>query len=288
MKVLGVVGHSDSGKTSLIESLVSQLDGSVATLKSIHHDIDVDEEGKDTYRHAEAGAETVVGVTPSKSFEITEARDSDEDADVSKSRRLSERLDRLADDGYDYVLVEGFKTSRLPKVVLGDLNHDVLDGDVVLSADTVSDIDVTEVLDVIKDAEEYETLGSLVRRAKSHPDSPKAGAVATFTGRVRVENHEDAETTHLKFEKYEGVADERLDSIRSELKQRDGVYEVLMYHKTGVVEGEEDIVHVVVLAGHRDEAFETVEDGINRLKDEVPIFKKEVTESGDYWVHSRP
>ncbi|MDY6775139.1 MAG: molybdopterin synthase [Halobacteria archaeon] len=287
MKVLGVVGQSDSGKTSLIERLVGEVDATVATVKSIHHDIDVDEEGKDTYRHSDAGAETVVGVTPSKSFEITQARDSDQD-DVSKSDRLSEHLDRLADGGYDYVLVEGFKHSRLPKVVLGDLSHDDLGGDAVLSADKGSDVDVTELLDVVDDLEEYETVGSLVRRAKSHPDSPKAGAVATFTGRVRVENHEDAETTHLRFEKYEGVADERLDSIRSELKQRDGVYEVLMYHKTGVVEGEEDIVHVVVLAGHRQEAFETVEDGINRLKDEVPIFKKEVTESGDYWVHSRP
>jgi molybdopterin synthase catalytic subunit len=42
---------------------------------------------------------------------------------------------------------------------------------------------------------------------------------------------------------------------------------------------------VVVLAGHREEAFRTVEDGIDRLKAEVPLFKKEVTVSDEFWAH---
>ncbi|PSP53856.1 molybdopterin synthase, partial [Halobacteriales archaeon QH_7_68_42] len=50
----------------------------------------------------------------------------------------------------------------------------------------------------------------------------------------------------------------------------------------------EDIVFVVVLAGHRREAFRTVEDGIDRLKDEVPLFKKEVTVEETFWSHERP
>jgi molybdopterin synthase catalytic subunit len=54
-----------------------------------------------------------------------------------------------------------------------------------------------------------------------------------------------------------------------------------------VIEAGEDIVFVVVLAGHRREAFRAVEDGIDRLKDEVPIFKKEATESETFWVHRR-
>jgi len=66
------------------------------------------------------------------------------------------------------------------------------------------------------------------------------------------------------------------------------VHEVATHHETGVVEAEEDAVHVIVLAGHRQEAFRAVEDGINRLKDEVPVFKKEVTEDGEFWVHDRP
>jgi molybdopterin synthase catalytic subunit len=55
-----------------------------------------------------------------------------------------------------------------------------------------------------------------------------------------------------------------------------------------VVEAGEDIVFVVVLAGHREEAFKTVSEGINRLKAEVPLFKKEVTVEDSFWVHERP
>jgi molybdopterin synthase catalytic subunit len=54
-----------------------------------------------------------------------------------------------------------------------------------------------------------------------------------------------------------------------------------------VIEAGEDIVFVVVLAGHRGEAFRTVKDGIDRLKESVPIFKKEATESETFWVHRR-
>jgi molybdopterin synthase catalytic subunit len=60
-----------------------------------------------------------------------------------------------------------------------------------------------------------------------------------------------------------------------------------MHHRTGVIREGEDIVFVVVLAGHREEAFRTVEDGINRLKDEVPIFKKESTTEEEFWIHEQ-
>ncbi|MFB6282699.1 MAG: molybdopterin synthase [Halobacteria archaeon] len=133
-----------------------------------------------------------------------------------------------------------------------------------------------------------ETLESLVERVKSHPDSDRSGAISTFTGRVRVkDSDDDVETTELEFDRYEGLAEEKAREISRELEDRDGVFRVLMHHKVGEVEAEEDIVHVVVLAGHRREAFDTVEDGINRLKDRVPIFKKEVTTQGEVWDHEK-
>ena len=80
----------------------------------------------------------------------------------------------------------------------------------------------------------------------------------------------------------------RFDSGASaDLEARDGVHAVRLHHQTGVVEAGEDIVFVVVLAGHREEAFETVSDGIDRLKAEVPLFKKEVTVEEAFWVHER-
>jgi molybdopterin synthase catalytic subunit len=96
---------------------------------------------------------------------------------------------------------------------------------------------------------------------------------------------DDARTEHLSFEKYEEVAESRLEAISRELTEREGVFEVLMHHRVGLMQDGEDIVFVVVLAGHREEAFRTVEDGINRLKDEVPIFKKETTTDEEFWLH---
>lgn len=276
MKAFCVVGPSDSGKTTLVERLVPLLSerGRVATVKSIHHDIEVDEEGKDTYRHREAGAERVVGVTPETRFEFSDVDD--------KATAIDDTLDRLADAGYDYAVVEGFARSSLPKLAVAETEA----RNVVLhDADGADDETLVEA---VEGAEERETLSSLIRRVKQDDDSPKAGAVSTFTGRVREENLDDARTTRLEYEKYEGVANERMEAIRHDLEEREGVYSVAMHHETGVVEAEEDAVHVVVLAGHRQEAFRAVEDGINRLKDEVPIFKKEVTEDGEFWVHDRP
>ncbi|TQQ80971.1 molybdopterin-guanine dinucleotide biosynthesis protein B [Halonotius terrestris] len=114
-----VVGPSDSGKTTLIESLVAALEsaGRVGTIKSIHHDIEIDTPGKDTHRHRTAGADTVVGLTPSLSFEITPGG---KDAADSERALLEATVSDLQDAGYEFVLIEGFHDAPYPKVVLGD------------------------------------------------------------------------------------------------------------------------------------------------------------------------
>ncbi|CAI49228.1 molybdopterin synthase catalytic subunit [Natronomonas pharaonis DSM 2160] len=194
-------------------------------------------------------------------------------------------LDRLAPD-HDYALVVGVDGVRGPTVVAGDYDDDP--ENLLAAAERAADLDAEQIQDGLQETEPYETLESLVAAVKRSPDADYAGAIATFTGRVRAkEDADDERTRFLEFEKYDAVADERMDTIATELEQRDGVFEVLLHHRTGRVPDGEDIVFVVVLAGHRDEAFRTVEDGINRLKDEVPLFKKEVTEAETFWVHER-
>lgn len=150
-------------------------------------------------------------------------------------------------------------------------------------------VEGAEIVDRLVETEPYVTLESLVARIKRHSAEEQAGAIATFTGRVRAkEEPTDTSTEYLEFERYGDVAVEEMEGIRSELKQRDDVHEVLMHHRTGVLSAGADIVFVVVLAGHREQAFRTVQDGINRLKAEVPIFKKEVTVDEEFWVHNRP
>lgn len=193
---------------------------------------------------------------------------------------LDAALDRVARN-HDYCLIVGVPEGRFPQVTDGE--SDVEDPALVVDAGS---LDLDAVVDVVESGEPYETLGSLVARVKESNREAYAGAIATFTGRVRAkEDEEDSPTTALTFEKYEGVADERMRDIEADLEARDGVEEVVMHHRVGRIDAGEDIVFVVVLAGHRSEAFETVEDGINFLKDAVPIFKKEVTTEDSFWKH---
>lgn len=272
MNVIRVVGPSDTGKTTLVERLTERLTerGRVGTIKHVDCEPDLDTDGADTARHRVAGASETYGVT-----------DNGEWFGTGDRRSLSTLLDDLA-VSCEYAIVEGYSEATLPTVALGGAEAE----DPLATGATADDVDIAAVLAALEDAEPYETLESLVARAKDSPSAERAGAIATFTGRVRrKDGPEDDPTEYLEFERYDGVAAERMATIREELTDRDGVYEVLLHHRTGVVESGEDIVFVVVLAGHRAEAFETVEDGINRLKDEVPLFKKEVTVEGEFWAH---
>jgi molybdopterin synthase catalytic subunit len=207
---------------------------------------------------------------------------------TGQDRTLDDVLDDLAPE-FDYAVVAGFPDADLPTIAVGD-DPDQSTDDPIATAPGPDDLDADAVRAAAADAPERETLASLVARAKeSTTDSEYAGAVATFTGRVRErDDPEDSPTEHLEFQRYDTVAEERTATIRDELRARDGVYDVRMHHRTGVVPAGEDVVHVVVLAGHREEAFRTVSDGIDRLKDEVPLFKKEVTVDEEFWRHERP
>jgi len=275
MQVLGIAGHSDSGKTTLVERLAERCSasGRVATVKHCRHRPDIDTDGKDTARHRAAGASETVALTDDGDWFAT-----------GESRTLGETLDALAPD-YDYAFVEGYSDASLPKVVLGEREAAE---PVVHRADSGASADLDAILAALDERDPYVTLETLVQSVKRSPDEDRAGAIATFTGRVRAKDGpDDRPTEHLEVERYDGVAQERMATLRSELEARDGVHAVRLHHKTGVVEAGEDIVFVVVLAGHRGEAFGAVEDGINRLKDEVPLFKKEVTVDDEFWAHDR-
>jgi molybdopterin synthase catalytic subunit len=272
MHVCAIAGHSDTDKTTLVERLVERLRerGPVGTVKHIDCEPDVDTEGKDTARHRAAGATRTYGIGDGAWVA------------TGDEHSLHEALDDLGQH-CEYAVVEGFAGARLPTVVLGETE---VEGDVLARYPSGEDADVDEIVAALDARDPYETLSSLVARVKRSADEDKAGAIATFTGRVRAKEDDDDQPTELlEFEKYDGVAEQKMADIREELEGRDGVYEVLLHHKTGVVEAGEDIVFVVVLAGHRTEAFRTVEDGINRLKEEVPLFKKEVTVDEEFWAH---
>lgn len=110
MKVMGIVGWSGSGKTSLLVEVLPLLREKglkVSTMKHAHHRFDVDSAGKDSYRHREAGASEVLVVTSSRWVLMHELR---EEAEPS-IEALIERMTPV-----DLLLIEGFKTHSHPKL----------------------------------------------------------------------------------------------------------------------------------------------------------------------------
>ena len=110
MRIYGITGWKNSGKTTLVERLVAEMVGrgfSVSTLKHAHHAFDVDQPGKDSHRHRLAGAREVLVSSRERWALMSENRGSPEPA-------LAEMLARLAP--VDLVLVEGYKRDRHPKI----------------------------------------------------------------------------------------------------------------------------------------------------------------------------
>ncbi|WP_172295216.1 molybdopterin-guanine dinucleotide biosynthesis protein B [Pseudoruegeria sp. HB172150] len=108
--VFGIVGWKNSGKTGLMERLVTEIRGrgvSVSTVKHAHHSFDVDQPGKDSYRHRDAGAQEVLLASGRRWVLMHELRGATEPT-------LEELLERLSP--VDLVLIEGYKRDAHPKL----------------------------------------------------------------------------------------------------------------------------------------------------------------------------
>lgn len=275
MKVISVVGYKKSGKTALVSALVRQLSGfgTVGTVKYMGEQR-LNPEETDTGRHFDAGADMVIGITGTEL--VIFARDSG----------LEDALDMLCDRGLDFAVVEGFKESSLPKIALGDIEGV---SNVVIripeNIDPHEELTASLVGIALAQPDRY-TLEALIKKVRKNPNIRKAGSIGTFSGIVR-ELAGDTKTSRLEFEKYEPEASKVLDRIRDEIKQKEGILEVLIHHKTGVIEAGEDIVYIVIASAHRTEIFPALSEAIERIKAEAPIWKKEFTEKEEFWVHDR-
>jgi molybdopterin-guanine dinucleotide biosynthesis protein B len=110
MNVIGFCGYSGSGKTTLVEQLIARLKRAgqrVSVVKHAHHAFDIDHEGKDSWRHRQAGAYEVVIASDRR---LAKIREFESRADPTVHDLIAEL------DGCDWVLVEGFKRAALPKI----------------------------------------------------------------------------------------------------------------------------------------------------------------------------
>ena len=112
---------------------------------------------------------------------------------------------------------------------------------------------------------------------------PAAGGIDIFIGTTR--NHSGGrEVLSLEYEAYEPMALKLMNDIREEAKHRWRLKKISMVHRVGVVAIGEASVVIAVSSAHRREAFEACRFAIDRLKQDVPIWKKEVFADGEIWV----
>jgi molybdopterin synthase catalytic subunit/molybdopterin converting factor small subunit len=111
----------------------------------------------------------------------------------------------------------------------------------------------------------------------------RAGAIATFVGTTRNESR-GRSVVRLEYEAYEGMAEQVMAEIADALKERYEVCEIAIHHRTGRVDIGEASVVIAVSAPHRQDALAACKDAIDTLKEQVPLWKKEIYEGGEEWI----
>ncbi len=112
---------------------------------------------------------------------------------------------------------------------------------------------------------------------------PTAGAICTFIGTTR-ENNAGRKVIRLEYEAYEPMALSEMRKLAEEAGRRWPIVRIAITHRVGLVEIGETSVAIAVSSAHRAEAFEACRFAIDRLKEIVPIWKKEHFEGGEVWV----
>ncbi len=111
----------------------------------------------------------------------------------------------------------------------------------------------------------------------------RAGAIATFVGTTRRESR-GRSVLYLEYEAYGGMAEQVMEEIAADLREKHDVCEVAIHHRIGRVDIGEKSVAIAVSAPHRRAALAACAEAIDRLKGTVPLWKKEVYDGGEEWI----
>ena len=111
----------------------------------------------------------------------------------------------------------------------------------------------------------------------------RAGGIATFTGTVRRQSR-GREVLYLEYEAYAEMAEDVIAQLAAELEEAHDLCGIAIHHRVGRVEIGEPSVVIAVSAPHRQDALAACREAIDRLKETVPLWKKEVYEGGEEWL----
>ncbi len=139
------------------------------------------------------------------------------------------------------------------------------------------------VLVKVKVSRQLDPLGSLVDELKK--SSKEVGAVTVFVGVVRGSRGKE-KVIRLEYEAHETLTQQTIKTIIEEQKTKRGIIDAIVEHKIGAVQVGEEVMYVLVASKHREEGRKAMAELVDRIKREVPIWKKEVTEKDAYWVEN--
>jgi MoaE-MoaD fusion protein len=122
-----------------------------------------------------------------------------------------------------------------------------------------------------------------VAAAAREVEDERAGAIAVFVGTTRISSR-GRTVRYLEYEAYEGMAEQVMAELSEELRRKHHLCAVAIHHRVGRVDIGGTSVVIAVSAPHRQDALEACREAIDRLKETVPLWKKEVYEGGEEWI----
>lgn len=136
----------------------------------------------------------------------------------------------------------------------------------------------------VKVSEKLDDIKSLLSEIKGA--SEEVGATIIFVGSARGTGNDGGRVLRLEYDAYEEIAVKTLEKIIGDLRGKYGIIDAVVEHRIGQINVGEDIVYVLVASRHREEGFKAAIELVERLKREVPIWKKEVTDKGARWIEN--
>ena len=110
------------------------------------------------------------------------------------------------------------------------------------------------------------------------------GAIGCFVGVVRGISEEGERVKFLRYQSSEDAV-KKLEQMAADIEKRPNIRRVMIHHIVDQIAPGEDAIYVLVAGHRRDDVFKALPELMNRVKAEVPIWKKEVTERREYWIH---
>ncbi len=135
-------------------------------------------------------------------------------------------------------------------------------------------------MEVRVQSEDFDLCDEIDRMRQRHCDN---GALASFVGIVR----EQGDVNAMQLEHYPGMTEAALEAIVNEAMRRWEIRDATVIHRVGKLSGSDRIVLALVASSHRRDAFLALEFIVDKLKTEVPLWKKEKTGEGWKWVEAK-